>query len=73
MTFILILIIVVQALFILYILLLSKRVKYSGTINVIETEEKKTFTLELDIDPDDLEKQQTAIFKINSKIGLIAE
>jgi hypothetical protein len=38
--------------------------KYAGTIEVSKTDEKKTFLLDLNSDPDDLDKQQEVLFKI---------
>ena len=42
------------------------RTKYDGVIDIIETQEKKTFTMILNGDPDDIEKQDTVVFKIHA-------
>lgn len=38
--------------------------KYQGRINVIETEEKLTYSLELDTDPDELQDKGEVTFKV---------
>lgn len=40
--------------------------KYAGTIQVNETDEKKTFLLDLNSDPDDLDKKKEVLFKIQA-------
>lgn len=40
--------------------------KYDGVINVIETEDKKLFSLELKTDPNVLDTQREAVFKIST-------
>jgi hypothetical protein len=39
-------------------------VKYDGVINVLNTGEKKTYTLELNTSPDSLDAQNEALFKV---------
>jgi hypothetical protein len=39
--------------------------KYGGQINVVQTEGKKVFTLEVEGDPEDIENQKEVTFKIN--------
>jgi hypothetical protein len=38
--------------------------KYDGVINVLSTEEKKTYTLELNTSPETLDSQNEALFKV---------
>lgn len=40
--------------------------KYNGAINVLETDDRITFSLELSIDPEDLRQLEEARFKINN-------
>ena len=40
--------------------------KYDGVINVVDTDNKKTFSLVLNTDPDSLGDQSSATFKINA-------
>lgn len=40
--------------------------RYSGVINVTKTENKITYSLELDHDPEDLENMKVARFKIRA-------
>lgn len=40
--------------------------KYGGAINITQSEDKKIFSLELEGDPEELEKQKEITFKINS-------
>lgn len=39
--------------------------KYDGTIDVLEQDETKLFSLNLDSDPDDLENKDEVLFKVN--------
>lgn len=39
--------------------------KYDGEINIIEHPEKKTFSLDLKSDPEELENKKEVVFKIN--------
>lgn len=40
--------------------------KYVGEINVIETDAKDTYSLEMDGDPEDLKNKKEATFKVNA-------
>jgi uncharacterized protein (DUF1778 family) len=41
------------------------RTKYDGTIDVLDTPEKKTFSMELASDPNDLDQKKQVIFKVH--------
>lgn len=57
-----IIIIVVQTFIILWYVLWEK--EYSGTIVVTDEDGKRTFSLELDIDPEELAERNSVTFKI---------
>lgn len=44
----------------------NSEAKYSGTLNVYDTEVKKVFTLELNVQPEDLEGEKEVLFKVNN-------
>lgn len=39
--------------------------KYAGTVNVYETDDKKTLSLDLDGDPNELDQNDKLVFKVN--------
>jgi hypothetical protein len=39
--------------------------RFDGAINVNETEERKQFSLELKGDPDEIDKKDQVVFKVN--------
>lgn len=41
--------------------------KYDGTVDVIETDDKKTLSLNLNGDPNDLDQQKEIRFKVNKQ------
>lgn len=43
--------------------------KYDGNIQVQDSGEKKTFTLQLNGDPDELDQKDSVIFKVDTKPG----
>ena len=43
----------------------KRKFKYDGTMDVTETEDKKTYSLNLEIDPDELEGKREIRFKVN--------
>ena len=56
--------------YILHAWLIAKYRERSGTIVVTKTEEKTLFTLELDIDPESIEKQKEVIFRVEASESL---
>lgn len=62
MFYILLLIVIIETLFILWFLVYPK--KYDGKIISTETEDKKTYSLELYIDPDELSELKSVLFKV---------
>lgn len=47
--------------------------KYDGSIDVVQTDEMKTFSIGLDSDPDDLDKKDEVLFKVNKETTVEAE
>lgn len=45
----------------------SSEAKYDGTMNVTDTPEGKTFSLDLNSDPEDLDEKKEITFKVNPK------
>lgn len=45
----------------------SSDAKFDGSINVVETPEKKMYSLVVDGDPADLDKKDEAVFKVNKE------
>lgn len=41
--------------------------KYAGVVNVYETDDKKTLSLDLAGDPNELDNNDTLVFKVNKK------
>lgn len=47
--------------------------KYDGTVNVIDTPKKKTFSLDINGDPFDIENKDEVVFKVNSGVSPAAK
>ena len=45
---------------------LVHKTEYGGAILITQTEDKKIFSLELDVDPDVLEDQDEVLFKVSA-------
>lgn len=45
----------------------NSEAKYAGTMDIYETEDKKTFSLNLEGDPNDLDKRDEVTFKVNKQ------
>ena len=43
----------------------KSQTKYDGSMNVAETDDKKTYTLDLNVSPEELDQKNQIVFKVN--------
>lgn len=57
-------IVTIESLTILVLLFKLRRKPYDGSMLVTDTDEKTTFTLEIDVDPDTFAQRKTIVFQV---------
>jgi hypothetical protein len=66
MSFALIIVLILENILLVLVTIKLSRRKYDGTIEVMDTPEKKTFSMALNSDPDTLDQKKRVVFKVQA-------